>query len=363
MATHTIEYIPPMTGAASFKQHYYYLTRAADSFDISAVLDLSTSVIQLHCPRGIDTLFPQFSRTDAEGSLFYSALFKKISDRFAGWRPYPSINIDLFKDKLAFKKRLVDERFLTPRFSEFANADLVNVIIKRRCSAFSQGIKGPFLSTDNHPLQPELGEYYEQFIPGDIVKIWYMNEKSICMELASMPYVVGDGQRPIGDLLIALSDSKGYENPEDALLKQVIAEEKCFENDPRYREALSTLNNIRQVLAFYGLTIDDVLDADQRQIIEFRYVHRFPRNNATHWLDRCEWDINPYRDQLYYLGKLMSAALLEESCDLLFYTVDAILDDKKQLWVLEANSNPMMHPFIYEDMVGYLSKHYIASTL
>ena len=65
MAMHTIEYIPPMTGAASFKQHYYYLKCAADFFDISAVLDLSTSVIQLHCPHGIDTLFPQFSRTNA----------------------------------------------------------------------------------------------------------------------------------------------------------------------------------------------------------------------------------------------------------------------------------------------------------
>ena len=171
-----------------------------------------------------------------------------------------------------------------------------------------------------------------------------------------MPYVVGDGQRDIGALLIALSASKGYENPEDALLKQVIRDEQAFKYDVRYQEALTTLHNIQQVLAFYGKTIHDVLDNDQRQFFEFRYFHRFPRNNVVYWLDRCDWDVGPYRDQLQHVGKVINVILSEESCDLLFYTVDAILDSKEQLWILEANSNPMIHPFLYEDMMGYCHK-------
>ena len=346
-----------MEGAPAFKQHYFYLKCAADRFAVPATLDITTSIVKLSYPDNTaHLLYPQFSKTRDTGSRFYHALLEKESDRFAGWRPYLPIFIDGFNDKLYFKQYLLAAGCLTPDYSESTTADLVGVIIKNRQSAFSENIKGPFAAASECPLHPEQGEYYEQFIAGEIVKIWYGNAKPICIELASMPAVLGDGQQSIGELIIALSASKGYENPQDRLLKQLIRDQAAYKDDPRYEGARVTLNRIQQVLLYSGYTLDDVLDKQQRQIIDFRYVHRFPRNNAVHWLDRCELDVTPYRDQLEYTGAVIATLLEQPSCSLLFYTVDAILDDSQQLWILEANSNPMMHPFVYEDMLHYLSQ-------
>jgi D-alanine-D-alanine ligase-like ATP-grasp enzyme len=41
---------------------------------------------------------------------------------------------------------------------------------------------------------------------------------------------------------------------------------------------------------------------------------------------------------------------------MLFYSVDAIIDHEGKYWVLEANSNPAMHYYMYDEMLSLLAK-------
>lgn len=351
--------VPPTTGVTTFKQHYFFLKEAGDAFNIPITLDLTTTLAKLSYGQDqAGVLYPQFIKSDANGIPFYQGVFDGISDRFAGWRPYSPTAIESLNDKIAFKKRLQDAGCLVPQASQDTSAVMKDIIVKRKKSAFSLGIKGPFLSSCDHSLNLAEGEFYEQFITGEIAKIWYCNQKPICMELAKMPEVIGDGRQNIRELIFSLLQSKGYETPADTLLKQVLFDVTgSLSKDPKYQKSIATLKNIEQVLTYYGKDLSTVLALGQQQCIEFRYFHGFLRNNHVHWLDRCERNMESYLQQLSTIGLAVYDMIQQSGCGLLFYTVDAIVDNESRCWVLEANSNPMMHPFVYEDMVQVLKQH------
>ena len=351
--------VPPMTGLPTFQQHYFHLKNAADTFDIPATLDLTTSIVKLSYPNTnlANALIPMFSKLNADKNRYYDGLFEQESDRFAGWKPYLPSPIETFKDKVLFKKRLLQAGCLVPDYSESAKLSLSDVIIKTRTSSFSRGIKGPFRDTSQLTLNTDYGEYFEQFIPGEIAKVWYINAKPICIELSSMPSVTGDGKQTIRELIIALLQSKMVKNIEGLLLQQVLQTRNFFDDKPEYQQARLTLSHLQQALEFYELELDHVLEPKRKQLIEFRYLHPFVHDNTTYWLNHCGRDFSQHQKQLTHIGKVIETMLRETGCDLLFYTIDGIVDDQGRLWILEANSNPMMHPFVYQDMVRYLFKN------
>lgn len=348
--------ISTMTGSSSFQDHYFFLKNAADLFDLPATLDLTTSIVKLGYPNTqlADALFPQFSKRNENNQRIYNAFFEKYSDRFAGWRPYTPIYLDALKDKLTFKIRLIEEGCLVPDFREDQTQELLPVIVKAKQSAFSQDIHGPFHSTQNVKTPLAKGHFFEQFIAGDIVKIWYVNAKPSCIEIADMPSIIGNGNSTCQLLIHDALDMQHFVSPEKLLLKRLLQGETISKNENSIEKAQQALNNLGQMLAFQGLRFDTILSVDQTALIDFRYVHPFPRNNRIHCLDRCAKDFSSMTPQLTTIGQTMQRLLSEVSCDFLVYTVDSILDQKQQLWVLEANSNPMIHPFVYEDMVRFL---------
>lgn len=342
-----------MTGPATFKQHYFYIKRAADLFKVPATLDLTTSIIKLAYPNTHQAglLLPQFSKVQADNKRIYNAFFEQMSDRFAGWRPYTPISIDLLGDKLALKKRLLVEGCLAPHYSETLDTELTGFIIKPRSSSFSQNIFGPFSSKEELVFELEKNYFIEQFIPGEIVKIWYLNAQPSCIELADMPAIVGDGNKSIRALVIELLNQQI--NPQAALFKSSLInrQEQPKEID---QTTFIMLAKLKQMLAFQGCHLDAVPLRNQRLLLDFRYMHVFPRGNAAYCLAHCERDFSALDTQLQKIGHTIQTILNEAHCPFLIYTVDAILDNNGQLWVLETNTNPMMHPFVYEDLVRHL---------
>lgn len=344
-----------MIGGGTFKQHYYYLKCAADRFRIPATVDMTTSIVKLSYPNtnAADALFPMFSKFNSDKQRIYNGIFETATDRFAGWKPMP-VDVKGLNDKLELKQRLSMLNCLVPDYRESNNKPLTNVIVKQRISAFSQHIKGPFQSSQDYTLDTGQGEYFEQFVPGNIVKIWYVNNKPSCIDVAKMPTVEGDDSRRLRELLTGLINERENVGPEQERLKTVLLSDDPTGFDHAYKKALLYKADIQQLLAFQGYDLNSVLASNQTALAEFRYIHSFPRDNAVHWLGRCEQDFSALEAQLNHIGQSVYTLLLEESCPLLIYTVDAILDRKSQLWVLEANANPMMHPFAYEDLLYYL---------
>ena len=62
------------------------------------------------------------------------------------------------------------------------------------------------------------------------------------------------------------------------------------------------------------------------------------------------------KNQLKVIGQVLWNKAQEEIAGPLAYTVDAILDDNGQLWILEVNSNPFIHPDLYPIMVKTIAK-------
>jgi D-alanine-D-alanine ligase-like ATP-grasp enzyme len=55
----------------------------------------------------------------------------------------------------------------------------------------------------------------------------------------------------------------------------------------------------------------------------------------------------PLGEELRTVGKVLWQTIPEELRQGVLFTVDAVLDDQGQLWLLETNSNPAVHPDVY----------------
>lgn len=144
-----------------------------------------------------------------------------------------------------------------------------------------------------------------------------------------MPFVLGDGKNTIKTLI-----------------------EHLFRIDSYTELNQDEWENIQATLNFFGKKSTDVLNSGENQIIDFKYVTR----------QRVIEDIKISSDiehalleQLSRVGNVVWELGRPEAGRVYIYTVDAILDSDKRFWILEANANPIVHPFVYGEMVELLA--------
>jgi hypothetical protein len=108
------------------------------------------------------------------------------------------------------------------------------------------------------------------------------------------------------------------------------------------------------LLAYQKVKSDDVLAPGVQVFIDYRY------NNC--WL-KLTWDqdnvlpisdVPGLREQLERVGSQLWMQIPEVLRNNSIYTVDAILDNRDHLWLLEMNSNPQVHPDLYLPMLSDL---------
>lgn len=291
----------------------------------SASIDLNTLVADVKLAGTRHRLFPQFMRW-YDGRKLYESQTAKGTFLFCGWRPYWSKNTRAIADKLDLKNWYQSQQVRVPAASQDPAWDQAPVIVKRRLSSFGESIRGPFGNTAEHTLQPEKGEFFEAFVTGTIVKAWCMNGVPLSAEFMTPPVVRGDGQRSVRELL--REQMQG--NP-DTLFAQ------CEE-----------------VLRFSGRNLETVLDEGDEQLIEYRYGYCFGYRVALR--EEC-LDASSHPTlwpQLAHAARVTWSLIQLQIKGRLIYTVDAVLDASERLWVLEANSNPMVQPRMYSAMIQNL---------
>jgi hypothetical protein len=207
------------------------------------------------------------------------------------------------------------------------------VVIKRPRSSFGEQVAGPLRSAQQRPLDPDKGEYYEQFIDGTIVKVWYWDEQPVCMEMDTMPSVMGDGVNTIEKLILRMAQRNGRLLPAE---KQQL------------------LQRCDDLLHFHGVQRSTVLPLGTRQVVEFRYGTTLTRSHNRDVLD-LQAKPHPQLDgQLRDIGQKLYQAIPEDIRRGTLYTVDAMCDEQGKLWLLEMNSNPTVHPYAYRTMMRSL---------
>jgi len=282
-------------------------------------------------------LYPQFG-TNVNGVKQYSPVFNDDAQFFCGWLPYQLKRWDLASDKLLFKDFAIKHGLKVPAYSLTPNPQIDSFIIKRRASSFGAQIKGPFAGNHAVTVSEDNGEYIEQFISGKILKIWYWNDMPTCMEVDQMPYIMGDGVSSIRTLLERRLRSQKKINVSSTDLNAVTYD----------------FQNVESVLAFYGVSLDTILDYGVEQRVEFRYATDFMLPNYRRTIDLEQNMPVDLRETLINVGAVLWSGIpngIKKDC---VYTVDAILDKDRSIWLLEMNSNPFVHPYIYRQVISSL---------
>lgn len=305
--------------------HFKVLQQSLAQVQAEAFINVHTFVVEARLQNRIYRLYPQFVAR-VNGNKVYTTQFTPDVRMFAGWRPYVDRPVPDLAHKLRFKALLAEQGFATPPFATDAKSDLADVVVKKYWSSFGAQISGPFRFACAHPLNADAEEYYEKFILGDIVKIWFWNAQPVCLERRKMPAVAGNGRDTIS-----------------RLVQQKIAGRK---------KKMPKWECVSELLAFYGKTLDTVLAVDEKQIIDFRYASEFFRPKHTKETRLVE-DLAGF-SELPRLARMLSERFPPSVRDHVVYSIDAILDGENKLWFLEINFNPFVHPHVYPWMIASL---------
>jgi hypothetical protein len=274
-------------------------------------------------------LHPQFLMfTNGIGQ--YTAQLHEQSETFAGWLPYRNKRWPISSDKLAFKRFAGAAGLPVPEYFAVPDESLRDVIVKRAASSFGRHLHGPFRSARERPLDLSQSEYYERFIQGDILKIWFWNETLVCAEQIKMPFVIGDGASTVRELITYRAEHRTRFTK---------------------REFDELLANCSAVLQYLGADLETIVPKGTRQLVEFRYSSRLrpPRGRVT--LDLTAMPEAPWMAIVRRAGRELVAGIPAGIRANTLFTVDAILDEAGQIWLLEMNSNPMTHPLAYPHII------------
>ena len=314
----------------NFLDHFRLFREAAMAAGGEAILPFDSMNALVRRGGGHWVFFPQFLAS-VNGVRQYHKVLTDDAFMFAGWLPYQLKRWDIASDKLAFKRYAESVGIAIPPYSSAREKSLRGVIVKKAKSSFGAQIRGPFGHSIDAPIDVASGEYYEQFVEGTLVKVWYWNEEPVCAELDRMPSVVGDGISDLRALILARADQTGVSKSAE-------------------REKI--LSQSAPLLRHFGKDMGSVLDKGVRQIVEFRYGSMLmqPADRQVVRIDRASGQA--WMAPLWPIGRHLIEAIPPESRPQTLFTVDAVLDSEERLWMLEMNSNPTVHPLAYSAIVA-----------
>lgn len=309
----------------SLLHHFQSLQPALLELGAEAFLDPCSFVLRVRLGAATRTLYPQFMIV-VKGVRQYTPRLSPEAMRFAGWCPYALRRWPLSTEKLLFKRYAVEHSLLTPDYSTDPDARMDDVVVKTSVSSFGFGIRGPLGSSTQHPLAPKAGEYFERFTRGRIAKIWYWNDQPVCMELVRMPSVEGNGA---------------------ATVRQLIRREWP-------KMPLERMKRLEPILAWQDSRLDAIVPKRQVKILEFRYGAALIQRRLARDIDLTRRMVPAFEKQLRDAGQKLWRAIPEAVRADTVFSVDAIVDRHNQIWLLEMNSNPFIHPYAYAPMLRSL---------
>jgi hypothetical protein len=283
-------------------------------------------------PRHV-TLHPRF-QTRAGGEILVTPRLHDETDAFLGWLPYASRHFPLGADDAAFRRLARSLGLRAPELFTKRPSSKVALVVSRATAAPVRQVDGPFRSPEDHPVELQPGEHYEQFVEGELLRAWFWNETPICAERDTTPFVVGDGTSTIRELIIRRMD-------EETLLSV------------RDREVLLTRSAV--VLRYHDQTLGTVLPEGARQRIEVGYGVSPPlARDDRHLLDLRSGPEPAWLPSLRDAGRRLLGAMPEAVRAGSLFTVDAILDAEQDVWLLSMNGHPTVHPLAYPVMIENL---------
>ena len=317
-----------MTFLSNYLEHASAIGRAAEHFGHKASTRHPDFCLVLERHGQTRVWLPKFFVISGD-RILYTHIFSDRVVGFAGWMPYPLRQWPIALDKIAFKRYAIEHGIPTPAACFDPSLIRGPFIIKHAHSSFGEGIRGPFLIYDaKEPTQQLLeGEYYENFIVGLIAKAWYWGTELVALHFHKPSIVTGDGSSTVRELVLRLPNFR-KKNDWELILR----------------------------LARYGgvRSLEEVVREAKQVLVEFRYGSRYEvagRGNPN-VLKRAD-ELAPVA-QFKTASELASATSPEAEGAPVLYTLDAIVDEAGEVFFLEMNCNPVVHPDCYDSMLRAL---------
>lgn len=239
---------------------------------------------------------------------------------FVGWFPYGGKAWPISQDKLVFKQFAREAGLKVPA----AGLDPAGVrgpyVVKRRRSTLGRGLRGPYAAGTAPALVED--EYWEQFVPGKMLKAWFWDAEPVVVEVIDLPTVRGDGVKTMRQL-IEDQLPPGAPFPED----------------------------VDGLAAWQGLTLDGVLAAQRSVIADYRYMSLLNPATASDHDVRERIRGTFFEAQLREAGARCWAAIPQEIREGTMFSIDGMVDPEGNVWFLETNCNPQLHPAVYAAML------------
>jgi len=307
--------------------HLRAISECLPKFEARARIDFETLNLLIRGRGRQIELLPQFM-CRREAGLVYTPRLSADVRAFIGWRPYFNRVWREAIDKMIFKDFCASNGLRTPPRYLRAEDVRTGVLVKRSRSSFGQGMTGPFTASAVKELNYVLrdNEYFEEFIHGKIAKIWYWNDEPASLEIIPMPAVVGDGRSTLRDLIANIKSLFAFAEPDQAQLREALAQ-------------------------FQGLTLDSVPGDGQRVVVDFRYQSTLHPTVFSKVNQLKEYEGTRALEQIREAGKDFWNVIPEQLRQNIVYTIDAIVDEQHNVWFLEMNCNPLVHPDVYPAMI------------
>lgn len=292
-----------------------------------ATIDPMTLILDLRAGSRRIRFQPQFVFVE-DARLHYTPHFEERVSGFIGWRPYFNKRWPIAVDKLAFKNYCVKAGVPTLPFWHGAPPpEHPPLIVKQRSGSFGEGIRGPFGAGDRDTIgRLTTYEYAEEFRPGRSGKAWYWDGELCAVEYCDPATLIADGSSTIEELLEAAAHGQ--------------------------RRALNH-RLIGDYLRQQGLSFSMCPVAGERIAIDFRYSAPLSTIDS-----RADGNSN----LLPEIEGTRAATILRQAGEACWngipdgirgntvFTLDFVEDTAGDLWFLEMNCNPMVHPDVYPAM-------------
>lgn len=170
----------------NFLDHVKWLRAAVQAQGAELLIAGDSLEALIRCGGRHAVLYPQFIAVVGGVRIRTAAMSGDVT-HFAGWLPCRERLAPAARDKLAFKRLAARAGLAVPDFSLEADAAMTDVVVRRAGPSTGGQALGPFRSSSEHPLNLAQGEYYEQFIAGDRLRLWCWSGEPICVEAQPMP--------------------------------------------------------------------------------------------------------------------------------------------------------------------------------
>jgi hypothetical protein len=112
------------------------------------------------------------------------------------------------------------------------------------------------------------------------------------------------------------------------------------------------LDSASEFLAYQGKSLDSTPAPGELQPVDFKHGRGLGFLSETHDLDLREESIPGAEGRLEEIGPCLLRGIPEALRPNTVFTVDAVLDAARRLWILSMNSDPFLHPYLYGPMIA-----------